>query len=101
MQLGGRCAALTRICYPFPGRPQATPLFPELLQRAINLVEECPCSYQRGCPACVQHLECKNYVSRARQQGCDMYNLQSVSEVSTCGRLPLPVTQDRTLPRPS
>jgi ATP-dependent helicase YprA (DUF1998 family) len=26
-------------------------------------VTECPCPYHRGCPACVQHLDCKNYVS--------------------------------------
>ncbi len=41
---------------------QATPLFPELLRRAVELVEECPCTNARGCPSCTQHLDCKNYV---------------------------------------
>lgn len=49
-------------CLPCPLLPlQATPLFPELLQRALDLVLSCPCTYPKGCPACVQHLDCKNY----------------------------------------
>lgn len=40
---------------------QATPLFPELLQRALDLVQHCSCPYIKGCPCCVQHLDCKNY----------------------------------------
>jgi DEAD/DEAH box helicase domain-containing protein len=40
---------------------QATPLLPELLQRALDLVLGCPCTYPKGCPRCVQHLDCKNY----------------------------------------
>lgn len=40
---------------------QATPLLPELLQRALDLVLGCPCSQPKGCPGCVQHLDCKNY----------------------------------------
>lgn len=40
---------------------QATPLLPELLQHALDLVLSCPCTYPRGCPCCVQHLDCKNY----------------------------------------
>ncbi|KAL6746607.1 hypothetical protein V8C86DRAFT_1481591 [Haematococcus lacustris] len=40
---------------------QAAPLFPKLLQRALDLVRGCPCTYEKGCPACVQHLDCKNY----------------------------------------
>jgi len=48
---------------------QATPLFPELLQRALALVRECPCNYQRGCPACVQHLNCKNYNAVLSKKG--------------------------------
>jgi hypothetical protein len=40
---------------------QATPLLPELLRRALALVEACPCGYAKGCPRCVQHLDCKNY----------------------------------------
>jgi ATP-dependent helicase YprA (DUF1998 family) len=40
---------------------QATPLFAELLQRALDLVSGCQCPYVKGCPCCVQHLECKNY----------------------------------------
>jgi DEAD/DEAH box helicase domain-containing protein len=40
---------------------QATPLLPELLSRALGLVSSCPCTYPKGCPRCVQHLDCKNY----------------------------------------
>jgi DEAD/DEAH box helicase domain-containing protein len=40
---------------------QATPLLPELLQRALDLVLGCPCTQPKGCPGCVQHLDCKNY----------------------------------------
>ncbi|WIA32171.1 hypothetical protein OEZ86_003020 [Tetradesmus obliquus] len=40
---------------------QATPLFPELLQQALELVQRCACRYVKGCPCCVQHLDCKNY----------------------------------------
>jgi hypothetical protein len=40
---------------------QATPLFHLLLRQALALVRECPCPYEKGCPACVQHLDCKNY----------------------------------------
>jgi len=40
---------------------QATPLLGELLQRALSLVEGCPCTLSKGCPRCVQHLDCKNY----------------------------------------
>ncbi|WIA12038.1 hypothetical protein OEZ85_012117 [Tetradesmus obliquus] len=40
---------------------QATPLFPELLQQALELVQRCACRYVKGCPCCAQHLDCKNY----------------------------------------
>ena len=40
---------------------QATPLFPELIQQALDLIEKCSCPYLKGCPCCVQHLDCKNY----------------------------------------
>ncbi|GIL51561.1 hypothetical protein Vafri_7530, partial [Volvox africanus] len=39
----------------------AAPLFPALLERAHRLVSECSCPYAKGCPQCVQHLECRNY----------------------------------------
>ncbi|GIL86775.1 hypothetical protein Vretifemale_15010 [Volvox reticuliferus] len=39
----------------------AAPLFPALLERAHRLVSECSCHYAKGCPQCVQHLECRNY----------------------------------------
>ena len=41
--------------------PQAAPLFPQLLRRALELVRECGCSSATGCPACVQHTECGEY----------------------------------------
>lgn len=40
---------------------QATPLFPELLRRALELLLGCPCTAAKGCPGCAQHLDCKNY----------------------------------------
>ncbi len=40
---------------------QATPLFPQLLRRALALVRECGCTGRTGCPACVQHTECGEY----------------------------------------
>jgi DEAD/DEAH box helicase domain-containing protein len=48
---------------------QATPLFSELCRRALQLVSSCPCPYPRGCPACVQHLECKNYNAVISKRG--------------------------------
>lgn len=41
--------------------PQAAPLFPQLLRRALQLVRECGCAGRSGCPACVQHTECGEY----------------------------------------
>lgn len=51
------------------GMLQATPLLPELLRRALELVLGCPCSYAKGCPRCVQHLDCKNYNAVLSKQG--------------------------------
>lgn len=50
------CCAINR-----PTTTQATPLFGELLARALQLVRDCACPYAKGCPACVQHLHCGNY----------------------------------------
>ena len=44
-----------------PRRPQAAPLFPQLVRRALQLVRECDCSGRSGCPACVQHTDCTEY----------------------------------------
>lgn len=41
--------------------PQAAPLFPQLLRRALRLVRECGCAGRAGCPACVQHADCSEY----------------------------------------
>jgi hypothetical protein len=41
--------------------PQAAPLLPELLRRALELVRECSCTGRSGCPACVQHTACSEY----------------------------------------
>jgi DEAD/DEAH box helicase domain-containing protein len=48
---------------------QATPLFPELLEQALDLVQRCPCNYVKGCPCCVQHLDCKNYNAVLNKRG--------------------------------
>ena len=51
---------------------QATPLFPELCREALSLVLSCPCPYQRGCPSCVQHLNCSNYNAVINKQGAQL-----------------------------
>jgi DEAD/DEAH box helicase domain-containing protein len=40
---------------------QAQPLFPQLLQRALELIRGCTCRAMSGCPACIQHLGCTEY----------------------------------------
>ena len=40
---------------------QAQPLFPQLLQRALELVSRCACASMSGCPSCTQHLGCTEY----------------------------------------
>lgn len=92
-------------------RRQATPLFPELLRRAAALVTECPCAYPRGCPACVQHLDCKNYV-RDKGGGADAVDSGGWGSACACSLFaeisppfaPLqqqPPTADRTRCSPS
>ncbi|KAF5838688.1 hypothetical protein DUNSADRAFT_2383 [Dunaliella salina] len=39
----------------------AAPLFPQIMDRALSLVEECICAEVKGCPSCCQHLHCRNY----------------------------------------
>lgn len=46
---------------PATAPPQAAPLFTLLLRAAIELVEGCACTQPRGCPSCVQHVDCSNY----------------------------------------
>ncbi|XP_057857764.2 uncharacterized protein LOC131066901 isoform X2 [Cryptomeria japonica] len=41
--------------------PQAQPLFPELLQAALELLIQCECSAGTGCPNCVQNFSCGEY----------------------------------------
>lgn len=99
------CSAPLKPPAPRPHK-QATPLWPELLRRALDLVEECPCAYQRGCPGCVQHLECKNYVSSVAQaivcrrragRACGMQGVQH--QASAC--LPAPhAPATRAIPVP-
>ncbi|KAK3274171.1 hypothetical protein CYMTET_17632, partial [Cymbomonas tetramitiformis] len=40
---------------------QAWPIFRELLQAAIELVEACECEEPSGCPACIHYLDCSEY----------------------------------------
>lgn len=37
----------------------AAPRFTALLQHALQLVTECPCQEDKGCPNCIQHTDCK------------------------------------------
>lgn len=46
-----------------PATPQAAPLFPQLLRRALQLVRECGCARRAGCPACTNHTDCGEYNS--------------------------------------
>lgn len=40
---------------------QLHPLMGVLIQRALELVEQCPCESDHGCPSCVQHTGCGEY----------------------------------------
>ncbi len=40
---------------------QATPLFSVLLEKALQLIENCSCKPASGCPGCVQHTDCGEY----------------------------------------
>ena len=40
---------------------QATPLFSVLLEKALELIQNCNCKPASGCPACVQHMDCGEY----------------------------------------
>lgn len=40
---------------------QAASLFGALLQRAYEMVTSCTCTNPKGCPSCVQHLNCSQY----------------------------------------
>lgn len=40
---------------------QAQPIFTNLIQKALELVRACPCSDDKGCPSCVQHVACTEY----------------------------------------
>lgn len=40
---------------------QAQPIFTNLIQKALELVRACPCSDDKGCPNCVQHVACTEY----------------------------------------
>lgn len=37
------------------------PLFPVLLEKALQLIEGCSCKPASGCPGCVQHMDCGEY----------------------------------------
>lgn len=38
-------------------------IFSDLLERALELVSECPCTGEAGCPACIQYTGCVEYNS--------------------------------------
>lgn len=40
---------------------QAAPIFADLLQAAVELIEACPCAKAEGCPGCVWSLGCSQY----------------------------------------
>lgn len=42
-------------------RLQCVPIFLRLLEAAARMVRECPCTAPKGCPSCVQALECGSY----------------------------------------
>ena len=40
-----------------------------VLQRALELVDQCDCTSDRGCPACVQHTNCDEYNAVLNKEG--------------------------------
>ena len=40
---------------------QVQPLFGNILRAAYELVNQCPCEEESGCPNCVHHGECTQY----------------------------------------
>eukprot|EP00891_Asterochloris_glomerata_P009914 jgi/Astpho2/9914/e_gw1.00152.3.1_t len=40
---------------------QATPLFGQLLEKALELVLNCTCTKSSGCPSCIQSADCGEY----------------------------------------
>eukprot|EP00890_Picochlorum_soloecismus_P000885 jgi/Picsp_1/1798/NSC_05266-R1_atp-dependent rna helicase len=39
----------------------AQPIFTDLVQKSLELVRACPCSDDKGCPNCIQHVACTEY----------------------------------------
>lgn len=40
---------------------RACQMFGVLLEKAYELVRDCPCSGSAGCPGCIQHTKCAEY----------------------------------------
>jgi ATP-dependent helicase YprA (DUF1998 family) len=53
-------------------KTQAAPAFRALLASALDLVRGCGCRAYRGCPACVQSLECRMYNAVLWKRGAEI-----------------------------
>lgn len=49
----------------------ACPMFGVLLSRAYELVKDCPCNLENGCPGCVQHAKCGEYNTLLCKKGAE------------------------------
>lgn len=79
--------------------PQARPLFPQLLRKALELVRGCDCRSLSGCPACVQHLGCTEYNAVLHKRAAiAVLELTLSAEAEYAERLRLQVQRSSSLP---
>ena len=77
-------------CFPM----QACPLFGPLMQRALELIKDCKCTSDSGCPACVQHTDCGEYNAvLSKQAGIIVLECVLAAEEEYRGRLSLQVRE--------
>lgn len=47
-------------------------MFVDVLRRALELVSECACANEVGCPCCTQHTHCGEYNAVLNKDGAKM-----------------------------
>ena len=71
---------------------QACPLFGPLMQRALEVIKDCKCTSDSGCPACIQHTDCGEYNAvLSKQAGIIVLECVLAAEEEYRGRLSLQV----------
>ncbi|KAK9842388.1 hypothetical protein WJX84_006352, partial [Apatococcus fuscideae] len=69
---------------------QACPLFGPLMQRALEVIKDCKCISDSGCPACIQHTDCGEYNAvLSKQAGIIVLECVLAAEEEHRGRLSL------------